>query len=194
MALTGIIGALVALVPALAARQIAANRCKSEDERRTNMDRMQALVADLGDKTHPRFVAGYDAGLKDGRRAVDGLVRSRAQLVDHIELLERELSLERQMSAHWLAEAQRLIRDNRDWRAYQPQQDPRQALAQADAQAQALTRYAQMQQAQQTMALALAQAQQNAQQDGSFCNCVPSRAQVWGASQGLVQQLNRGDG
>ena len=144
MALTGIIGAVGALVPALAAR-----RDKS----------------DVGDKTHPRFIAGYDAGLNDGRRAVDQLVRSRAQLVDAIELLERELAAERRMSAHWLAEAQRLIGEARERRERQQQ---------------AMAQYNPLAQAQDQQAFA----------NPLWCNCVPSRAQVWGARQGLVQQLN----
>jgi phage shock protein A len=171
MSLTGtLIGALVALVPALAAR-----RDKTD---RTAID----------DKTHPRFIAGYDAGLKDGRRAVEPLHRSRAQLIGHIELLERELAAERQMSAHWLAEAQRLIRENRRQEAavLAPQMALYQQQAACSQQAQ--TQMQQHQQHQQNLA-ALGQ-QQLAFAQNQFCNCVPSRAQVWGAQHGLVQSLN----
>ena len=55
---------------------------------------------------------------------------------------------------------------------------------------------AQAQQAQQNIAVAnlqvaqLAGYAQQMQNFEGFCNCVPSRAQVWGAQHGLVQQLN----
>jgi hypothetical protein len=149
MALTGIIGALVALVPALAARRrLAAIGCKLEDEHRTSTDRMQALV--------------------------DGLVRASAQLVDHIELLERELATERQMSAHWRASARRRQDEAEvNVQAYYLQQLQQNALAQPQHQ----------------LGQQFAQANQQAFQ----CNCVPSRAQVWGAQHGLVHQLNRGE-
>jgi len=152
------VGALIALAARVAdkgAGQIAANRCKSEDEQRTNTDRMQALV--------------------------DGLIRSRAQLIDHIELLERELATERHMSAHWLAEAQRLIREARAQR----QAD----INHAQAQQNSLLAHAQCYQ-QQPLAQQLGAQNLDA---GIWCNCVPSRAQVWGASHSLVNQLNRGE-
>jgi hypothetical protein len=160
MALTGIIGALALVPAAKRARRIAADRCKSEDEQRTNTDRMQALVHE-----------------------VEALASSRAQLLDHIELLERELAAERQMSAHWLAEAQRLIRDRRaqqDMALYQQQA----LLGQSQScQQQAFAQYNPL-------------AQQNQQLGASLNarNCVPSRAQVWGAQHGLVNRLNQGDG
>jgi hypothetical protein len=162
MALTGIIGALVALVPAAKrARQLAAIGCKLEDEHRTNAYLMQALV--------------------------DGLMRSRAQLVDHIELLERELATERQMSAHWLAEAQGLIRERRR----QDEAEADRAQAQFAQQSQSYQDTTQQQQQAQQNLLAQAQNQQAFAQ--ARCNCVPSRAQVWGAQHGLVNQLNRGE-
>jgi hypothetical protein len=120
---------------------------------------------DVMDKADPRFIAGYDAGLKDGRREakdahieVERLTRSHARLVDHIETLEREILLEQHICAHWKEEAERLARASREAREGQ----------------QAFQR---VQQAQQN-AYANPQGLQGAYE--GFCNCVPSRAQVWG--------------
>jgi hypothetical protein len=174
-----------------------------------------ALVALLPrptlDKADARFIAGYDAGLKDGRREakdaqveVERLTRSHARLVDHIETLEREILLEQHISTHWKEEAERLAKHSiasrlraeaqeqaalmRQYQGLQPMRpaDGRQALAQAQTNA-AL--------AQQHQLAAMGQAQNlQAQYAGlqgayqGFCNCVPSRAQVWGA------MADRGEG
>ena len=144
MTLTAIVGALVALLPAV----------------------KRAL-----DKTDPRFVAGYDAGLNDGRLEAENL--------------ERDLSIQRQLVDHWQGQARILaqaLRREREGRAHEA---PRQMA------------YAQWQSSQaaardQQFAI---QQQYGAQQNGlafeGLCNCVPSRAQVWGAqAHGLVGQLN----
>jgi chromosome segregation ATPase len=130
------------------------------------------------------------------RGVVDGLNRSHARLLDHIETLEREILIEQHLCAHWKEEAERLAkhavasrqraealeRDRQDVQ-YQAQMNGRNALA-----------YAQMQQAQQNLASHLQQNHANQQQLAAFapqvqglqgaaqgfCNCVPSRAQVWG--------------
>ena len=105
------------------------------------------------------------------------LARSHARLVDHIEALEREILAERHISIHWKAEAGRLAiqsREAREKRERREQINGRNALAFAQyAQQNALLAQQQSIQAQQNI-----QAQQQFQ-DGSFCNCVPSRAQVW---------------
>ena len=105
------------------------------------------------------------------------LARSHARLVDHIEALEREILAERHISIHWKAEAGRLAiqsREAREARERREQINGRNALAFAQyAQQNALLAQQQSIQAQQNI-----QAQQQFQ-DGSFCNCVPSRAQVW---------------
>ena len=156
-----------------------------------------ALVALLPrpslDKADPRFIAGYDAGLKDGRLEakdaqveVERLTRSHARLVDHIETLEREILLEQHICAHWKEEAERLARQSREARE---RRDINGRTAMAYAQGR---QYAYQQQAlgqpQQNLANQQAQfAQYAGQAQGlqgafeGFCNCVPSRAQVWGA-------------
>ena len=105
------------------------------------------------------------------------LARSHARLVDHIEALEREILAERHVSIHWKAEAGRLARQSREAREARERREQingRNALAFAQfAQQNALLAQQQSIQAQQNI-----QAQQQFQ-DGSFCNCVPSRAQVW---------------
>jgi hypothetical protein len=158
------------------------------------------------DKADPRFIAGYDAGLKDGRREaqeaeveVERLTRSHARLVDHIETLEREILLEQHICAHWKEEAERLakhsIASRQRAEALEQQALAAQALVAqrqnpltpswAEMNGRNAMAYAQLQQAQ------LAQLAQYAQYAGQaqglqgafegFCNCVPSRAQVWGA-------------
>lgn len=117
-------------------------------------------------------------------RMVADLRLSRDQYINCVELLESELRVERQMSAHWLAETQRLIRENRRLereRVRQITQSVQQGLAQQNAQ------YAQAQQAPFHQQFAGAQGLGALGQ----CNCVPSRAQVWAAENALVDQLNQ---
>lgn len=112
------------------------------------------------------------------------LARSHARLVDHIEALEREILAEQHISTHWKAEAGRLARQSREAREARERREQingRNALAFAQfaqenflAQQNAILAQQQSIQAQQNL-----QAQQLGQQDGRFCNCVPSRAQVW---------------
>lgn len=125
-----------------------------------------------------------------------------------IERLERELATERSLSLHWLGEAQRVIAEKRElererdmWRerALRPiplggqhfrPPERGQALLQQYARAQQHNEALLAQQAQ------VAQQQYGAMQQthyphqqagaqaldpGMFCNCVPSRAQVWAA-------------
>ena len=149
------------------------------------------------DKADPRFIAGYDAGLKDGRREareaeveVQRLTRSHARLVDHIETLEREILLEQHICAHWKEVAERLAKHSiasrqRDQalaqqalagqcQGLQPH-DGRQALAFAQQAAHQQQNLANQQA--QLAAYANSQGLQGAFE--GFCNCVPSRAQVW---------------
>jgi acetyl-CoA acetyltransferase len=141
------------------------------------------IVARVADRIEKKDKTDHAAVALSLRRAVEALARSRALLVDHIELLERELATERRMSAHWLGEAQRLIRDDRRREAVLAPQ-----MAQSYQQNMALYQLAQAQQ----NALAQQNQQLGAQNldAGIWCNCVPSRAQVWGAQGGLVRQLN----
>jgi hypothetical protein len=177
-----------------------------------------ALVALLPrptlDKADARFIAGYDAGLKDGRREakdaqveVQRLTRSHARLVDHIETLEREILLEQHICAHWKEEAERLAkhasasrlraetleRDRQDVRYQALMAQAQNPLASQQAQ-QNIANQQFAQQAQQNIAMAQQQnlanyanqaqgLQWRGDYDG-FCNCVPSRAQVWGADRG----------
>jgi hypothetical protein len=118
------------------------------------------------------------------KRENDRLTRSTARLVDHIEALERELLIEQHISTHWKAEAERQARQSREAR------EAREARQHAQAQGlQAWNGGAPGAQAQMNAAMAQQQQladyanqaqglQQNAY--GGFCNCVPSRAQVWG--------------
>jgi len=158
-----------------------------------------ALVALLPrptlDKADARFIAGYDAGLKDGRREakdaeveVERLNRSHARLVDHIETLEREILLEQHICAHWKEEAERLAKRAvalREARERQEQQALRVASPQYHQAAMLQSQAAQQQmQAQQYAQLAYANPQGLQGAFEGFCNCVPSRAQVWGANRG----------
>jgi pantothenate kinase-related protein Tda10 len=112
------------------------------------------------------------------------LRRSHAQLIDHIERLERVLALEQSMVAHWREEARRLAMMSREGR------EAAEARRHAALQAQQYNALANQQLAAQNT---LAQYQQQANAYEGWCNCVPSRAQVWGSQNGLVQALNRGE-
>ena len=153
MTLTALVGALVALVPAVP-------KPKPKPKHELEIERLNRRVETLE----------YE-----------------------LESVTRELANERMLSTHWIGEASRIAKQARVEReqfsqynalaqqlANQPQ-NPQQALAQA-LQAQQNIDY--QQQRQQL-------AQQQAQNYSSFCNCVPSRSQVWGAGNDLVQQLNR---
>ena len=106
--------------------------------------------------------------------------------------LERELAAERRLSTHWIGEASRFARQAREMREmwaqrerYQPMQDPRHAALYQQMQAQQLYNglppgAQAFQQVQQN--------QQNQQQAFGFCNCVPSRHQMFDA---MVEQLNQ---
>ena len=102
-----------------------------------------------------------------------------------IERLERELLLERQLCAHWRQTAQAIARQSREAREAQIGWQEHAAQTQQ-------AQYALAQQAQYQAQAGLQQNQYAAQQNGfeGLCNCVPSRAQMWGAQHGLVQRLN----
>ena len=113
---------------------------------------------------------------------IELLKRWHARLIDRIETLEleneglsRELAAERNLSTHWIGEASRFAREARQQRErldsfYAHQQYQQAAACQLQAQG---------------------QLQQNALH-GHFCNCVPSRGQVFGivAEASLVEQFN----
>jgi hypothetical protein len=150
------------------------------------------------------------------RRENERLTRSHARLVDHIETLEREILLEQHICAHWKEEAERLakhaiasrLRAEAQEQAARARQRPSPAeIAQYLAQAQMNAALAQQQNLanQQHQNLANQQHQNLANQQHQlanyagqaqglqgayegFCNCVPSRAQVWGA------MADRGEG
>jgi hypothetical protein len=106
------------------------------------------------------------------------LTRSHARLVDHIETLEREILLEQHICAHWKEEAERLAKHAIASRLRAETQE-QQAL---------MARYQDWQPLpanplagpQQNLANYANQAQTQQQAYAGFCNCVPSRAQVWG--------------
>ena len=167
MTLTAIVGALVALVPAFHPKG----------------DRVKEAPVD--DKTHPRFIAGYDAGLNDGRLEREDEAAASSRAADD---LNRDLAIQRALVDHWQGQARILaqaLRREREGNGYEAQRQI--AYAQAAGLQQQLAQYNQQ---------AAMQAQHYAgplgQQQGfeGFCNCVPSRAQVWGASHGLVQEVD----
>ena len=121
------------------------------------------------------------------------LRRSRSQLFDHIQMLEREILTEQHLCTHWRETAQRLAKQSREDReaaekardaladytrrelhALWPQQQQNLALLQAQGAQQQM-------QAAQNAQLAQYAGLQNA--FGGFCNCVPGRSQVFLAEQ-----------
>ena len=108
-----------------------------------------------------------------------------AQLENTVNLLERRLGTAESLVDHWRSEARRLVHENRELRIE----------AQAQSFAQAAAQYQQAQQAlgQQPQYAQLYQLYQQANAQQNFCNCVPSRSQVLGASHGLLERLNRGE-
>ena len=179
MTLTAIVGALVALVPAFRPK---GDKVK---ERKPYVSK-DPLIA---------FTAMLERGI--ARR--DG----------EIEDLNRDLAIQRALVDHWKGQARILAQALRREREG-PGSEAQRQMAYAQA-AQALQNQQYNQQLAQQNAPASLQAQHYAsmvpsplgqgqlgqqfglQQHGAFegfCNCVPSRAQVWGASHGLVGQLN----
>jgi hypothetical protein len=136
------------------------------------------------------------------QKEVDRLRRSHRQLIDRVETLEcdnqsleRELANERRLLTHWMGEASRIARHAREERderqrlQYAPQQS-QQFLAQQHGAA------AQAQYAQAQSSLAGMQSHPAMQQSvfGGWCNCVPSRHQMFDAMRDaprLVEDLNR---
>ena len=133
---------------------------------------------DVSDKAHPRFIAGYDAGLKDGRLEHDELRRERDDWRARAEAW-RERAIDR-------IDARPPLPAGPDFRP--PELARTQELQWYAAQQQ----YHQANQANQQQNAQMAQ--QNLYQQGLlgaqglnpelFCNCVPSRAQVWAARPG----------
>lgn len=177
------IGALVALLP---------RPKRAFDRIEGNLDKLGALGEQLDSEI---------ARLTEENKQ---LRRSHARLVDHIETLEREILIEQHLCTHWKAEAERLAKhasaareraELQEQQALQAQfQNPLPTPSWADINGRQAMAYAQMQSAQQNAAMAqqhqlAAMAQQGQQfrwpgDYEGFCNCVPSRAQVWGANQG----------
>ena len=122
------------------------------------------------------------------------LARSRRQLFEHIHMLEREILTEQHLCTHWRETAQRLAQQSRENReAAEKARDVYHQQAQAQQNMQAAMQaqhYAAMvpsdlgrgQLGMQNAQLAQYAGLQNAL--GGFCNCVPSRAQVWAADRG----------
>ena len=111
------------------------------------------------------------------------LTRSHARLVDHIETLEREILLEQHICAHWKEEAERLAKHSIAVREARERRDinGRTAMAYAQEQQFACQQQALMGRQQAQLAQYAGQAQGLQGAFEGFCNCVPSRAQVWGA-------------
>jgi hypothetical protein len=123
-----------------------------------------------------------------------------------IENLERDLLIQRDLTVHWRETAQRIAKQNREareahvreragWQQHNPVREQQEAInrqAQLMAQAMQAQHYASMVPSDLGQGQLGQQAAQNQpmQHWEGFCNCVPSRAQVWGAQGGLVQQLN----
>ena len=116
-----------------------------------------------------------------GELEIERLERTVETLEYELESVTRELANERRLSTHWIGEASRISRTARVDR------EQFEGLLQRERQQQAHANYASAQRAQAMQDIAYQQ--QLAQQ--AFCNCVPSRSQVWGAGNDLVQQLNR---
>ena len=106
----------------------------------------------------------------DHELEIERLKRTVETLEYELESVTRELANERLISTHWIGEASRIARQAREEREQRQAREP-------------LALYAKYN----------ALVQQHAGAFG-FCNCVPSRSQVWGAAHGLVRRLNQGEG
>jgi hypothetical protein len=163
--------------------------------------------SDVGDKTHPRFIAGYEAGLSDGKLEArariaeleDDIARANAQARRDQELIDmwREFantippaSLPRPAGPDFRPPHIAALQQQAALQQIQMQQAQLQSLAhsqQAQYNAQqamnAQNFYAQSQfgQAQLGQAVGLLGAQ-NLIDAELWCNCVPSRSQVWATS------------
>jgi len=136
-------------------------------------------------------------------------LRELARLERALASAERDLSLQKSLTAHWKEEAKRIaiqtcelreevdrLREERDNRDLQRQyafllQSQSQALANQNtwAQAQQAQALAQQAQAQQAQALGLRQLRWEEGLFGTgFCNCVPGRSQVWAAEQRAISE------
>jgi hypothetical protein len=116
---------------------------------------------DVGDKTHPRFVAGYDAGLNDGKLEAEARIGE----------LERDYDALRRENA---AQARALSEPPRRFGQH-PLQQHELALQQSQAAQAQLAQYQNYQQNQglgQAMGLLGAQ---NLIDTELWCNCVPAR-------------------
>jgi hypothetical protein len=150
--------------------------------------------SDVGDKTHPRFIAGYEAGLSDGKLEARARI---AELEDDIARANAQARRDQELIDAWreraLANIPSLQPAGPDFRpphiaALQQQA----ALQQIQMQSQSLAQYSQQAQynAQQAMnaqnfygqGLAGLLGAQNLIDAELWCNCVPSRSQVWATS------------
>lgn len=125
----------------------------------------KALLRDRPEKPNPVQIPAESE--------IARLTRSHARLVNHIESLEREILLEQHLCTHWKEAAQRLAKQSREERE---EREQRQHVLHGDtafAHAQQNAILAQQTQAQQAQLAAYA----------GYCNCVPSRAQVWSEEQ-----------
>ena len=124
---------------------------------------------------------------------IERLNRRVETLEYELESVTRELAAERQLSTHWIGEASRIAKQAREEREERDRAKRLQLMREVRSGTQANYASAQQAQAQQLAQqnlLAQYADPQQAQAFG-FCNCVPSRSQVWGAGNDLVQQLNR---
>jgi hypothetical protein len=151
---------------------------------------------DVGDKTHPRFIAGYDAGLSDGKLEARAKI---AALEDDIARANVQARRDQELIDSWRERALANIPQPAGPDFRPPH------IAARQLQAAALQQQAQLQS--QSLAQYSPQAQYNAQQAMNaqnfyqqglpnnallgaqslidaelWCNCVPSRSQVWATS------------
>jgi hypothetical protein len=129
------------------------------------------------------------------------LKRSHARLIDRIETLElenqgleRELTAERNLLTHWIGEASRFAREARDEREMRERESAMSLYARSqDALRREMIGQYQPQQQLLAQQQAMAYAQCNMQQQAfaGFCNCVPSRGQMFGAMAEQINHLGR---
>jgi hypothetical protein len=159
--------------------------------------------SDVGDKGDPRFIAGYEAGLNDGKLEAKAKI---AELEEDIAIANAQARRDQDLIDAWRERALAIIPPE-PWRGQQSAAAALQqyaALQRAQLQSQSLAQYSQQAQcnAQQAMNAQTfyAQAQYGQAQLGQglpamgllgaqnlidaelWCNCVPSRSQVWATS------------
>jgi hypothetical protein len=130
------------------------------------------------DKTDPRFIAGYDAGLKDGKLEAKERI---AELEDAIATANAQARRDQELIDLWRERA--LATPARQVVEFRP---PQSALQQQAAALQQVAHLHQMManQAQNAQYQAMQLGAQGLIDTGLWCNCVPSRTQVWAADRG----------